>query len=101
MACRPSIYASCAAPAQRRKLVQLSTGFLPALVEWAPPAEHGASVCAARAESLLVLLCVQGLVQSAFLWGYMATPLLGGVLADKYGGAPAHAAHATRVSAPP
>ena len=32
--------------------------------------------------------CAQGLVQSAFLWGYMATPLLGGVLADKYGGEP-------------
>ena len=30
--------------------------------------------------------CVQGLVQSAFLWGYALTPLLGGVLADKYGG---------------
>ena len=27
-----------------------------------------------------------GLVQSSFLWGYMLTPLLGGVLADKYGG---------------
>ncbi|KAL6769597.1 PHT4C [Auxenochlorella protothecoides x Auxenochlorella symbiontica] len=28
----------------------------------------------------------QGLVQSAFLWGYMATQLLGGWAADKYGG---------------
>ncbi|KAG1674590.1 hypothetical protein FOA52_001839 [Chlamydomonas sp. UWO 241] len=28
----------------------------------------------------------QGVVQSAFLWGYMATQLLGGTLADKYGG---------------
>lgn len=27
-----------------------------------------------------------GLVQSSFLWGYMLTPLLGGVLADTYGG---------------
>ena len=30
--------------------------------------------------------CAQGLVQSAFLWGYMITPILGGSLADKYGG---------------
>eukprot|EP00887_Chlorella_sp_A99_P000660 scaffold5.g660.t1 len=29
---------------------------------------------------------IQGLVQSAFLWGYMATQLVGGTLADKYGG---------------
>jgi ACS family sodium-dependent inorganic phosphate cotransporter/ACS family sodium-dependent inorganic phosphate cotransporter-like MFS transporter 9 len=28
----------------------------------------------------------QGLIQSAFLWGYTATQLLGGSLADKYGG---------------
>lgn len=28
----------------------------------------------------------QGLIQSAFLWGYTATQLLGGHLADKYGG---------------
>ena len=27
-----------------------------------------------------------GLVQSSFLWGYALTPLLGGVLADRYGG---------------
>lgn len=33
-------------------------------------------------------------MQSAFLWGYMATPLLGGVLADKYGGTPLHPAQA-------
>ena len=30
--------------------------------------------------------CVQGVIQSAFLYGYMATQLLGGFLADKYGG---------------
>ncbi|MEW5317340.1 MAG: hypothetical protein WDW38_008645 [Sanguina aurantia] len=29
---------------------------------------------------------MQGIVQSAFLYGYMATQLLGGALADKYGG---------------
>lgn len=29
---------------------------------------------------------VQGLVGAAFLWGYMATQLLGGRLADMYGG---------------
>ena len=29
---------------------------------------------------------VQGLVQSGFLWGYMATQMIGGSLADKYGG---------------
>jgi MFS family permease len=29
---------------------------------------------------------VQGLVQAAFLWGYMATQLVGGRLADLYGG---------------
>jgi MFS family permease len=29
----------------------------------------------------------QGVVQSAFLWGYMATQLLGGTLADRFGGA--------------
>lgn len=28
----------------------------------------------------------QGVIQSSFLWGYMATQLLGGALADKYGG---------------
>ena len=27
-----------------------------------------------------------GLVQSSFLWGYALTPLIGGVLADRYGG---------------
>ena len=28
----------------------------------------------------------QGVIQSAFLWGYMATQVAGGALADKYGG---------------
>lgn len=31
-------------------------------------------------------IATQGLVQSAFLWGYMATQLLGGTLADRHGG---------------
>ena len=35
-------------------------------------------------------LHVQGLVQSGFLWGYMATQMIGGSLADKYGGKPYH-----------
>ena len=26
------------------------------------------------------------MIQAAFIWGYMATQLLGGTLADKYGG---------------
>lgn len=29
---------------------------------------------------------LQGIIQSAFLWGYLANQLLGGTLADKYGG---------------
>ncbi|GAX82959.1 hypothetical protein CEUSTIGMA_g10386.t1 [Chlamydomonas eustigma] len=29
---------------------------------------------------------LQGVIQSAFLWGYMATQFIGGSLADKYGG---------------
>ena len=29
---------------------------------------------------------VQGIIQSAFLWGYIGTTGLGGSLADKYGG---------------
>ena len=29
---------------------------------------------------------LQGVIQSAFLWGYMATQLLGGYLADRHGG---------------
>merc|ERR1719422_209249 len=29
---------------------------------------------------------VSGVIQSSFLWGYMATQLAGGILADKLGG---------------
>lgn len=32
------------------------------------------------------LVYAQGIVQSAFLYGYMATQLLGGTLADRFGG---------------
>jgi hypothetical protein len=40
------------------------------------------------------LVCLaQGLVQSAFLWGYMATPLIGGTLADEHGGMAAFTAN--------
>lgn len=31
-------------------------------------------------------LAIQGVIQSAFLWGYMATQLIGGTLADRLGG---------------
>ncbi len=43
-------------------------------------------LCAARSLSP-ARLARQGVVQSAFLWGYMATQLLGGTLADRFGGA--------------
>jgi MFS family permease len=32
----------------------------------------------------------QGIVQSAFLWGYMLTQFVGGTLADKHGGKHEH-----------
>lgn len=31
-------------------------------------------------------MLLQGIVQSAFLWGYTITQIAGGTLADKYGG---------------
>lgn len=34
----------------------------------------------------LVAFCSQGIVQSAFLWGYLGTNVLGGQLADSRGG---------------
>jgi ACS family sodium-dependent inorganic phosphate cotransporter/ACS family sodium-dependent inorganic phosphate cotransporter-like MFS transporter 9 len=34
----------------------------------------------------VIIVLLQGLIQSAFLWGYTATQLLGGHLADKFGG---------------
>lgn len=44
--------------------------------------------CLASEVTRLLCRClfIQGLIQSAFLWGYTATQLLGGALADKYGG---------------
>jgi ACS family sodium-dependent inorganic phosphate cotransporter/ACS family sodium-dependent inorganic phosphate cotransporter-like MFS transporter 9 len=33
-----------------------------------------------------VFFAAQGVIQSAFLWGYMATQLIGGTLADRLGG---------------
>jgi MFS family permease len=39
-----------------------------------------------RCKITSMLLLLQGVIQSAFLWGYTATQLLGGSLADKYGG---------------
>ncbi|CAI7920586.1 unnamed protein product, partial [Closterium sp. NIES-54] len=35
---------------------------------------------------------VAGIVQSSFLWGYLITPIIGGSLADRYGGRPVLAA---------
>ena len=36
--------------------------------------------------SMPAVFHAQGVVQSAFLYGYMATQLLGGTLADRFGG---------------
>ena len=59
---------------------------------WAPSTQ----VCAARrsppgrleSDRMLTSACAQGIVQSAFLWGYTITQVLGGSLADRHGGKP-------------
>ena len=48
-----------------------------------------------RGSHLISEEAMQGVVQSAFLWGYMGTNVLGGKLADVYGGNPVNALHLT------
>ncbi len=54
-----------------------------------PPFQHiphpHFTSCPPRPFSTMPIL-PQGIIQSAFLWGYMATQLVGGTLADRYGG---------------
>jgi hypothetical protein len=73
--------------------VCMSVAVLPIAAElgWQPAVQarvlrrNTCAFCAAPALSLRPR-CVQGLVQSSFLWGYTASQIQGGVLADRLGG---------------
>ena len=64
---------------------------VPAYVHASCPVSVGPSILLPKCECCQTARHMQGLVQSGFLWGYMATQMIGGSLADKYGGRSAYA----------